>query len=223
MTDVDTLLVDAPLGSATRPRWRGRVHLLALWAAVPAALFLVLLADGPRARTGAIFYAVGLCAMLTVSVTYHRWVHTIRARERWRRADHATIYVAIAGTYTAVSLAVVRGALGIVLLAVVWCTAAVGAALKISGSRHGDTFGTALYLGLGWAGIAALPGLLLAARVGPASLLFVGGMCYTVGAVWFAKQWPRLRPTVFSFHEVWHVCTLLAAIAHFTAIWFLTT
>jgi len=223
VTDVASPLVDAPLGSTTRPSWRGRVHLLALWAAVPAAVLLVLFADGPRARTGAIVYAVGLCAMLAVSVTYHRWVHTIRARERWRRADHATIYVAIAGTYTAVSLAVVGGAVGIVLLVVVWSTAAAGGVLKISGSRHGNTFGTALYLGLGWAGLAALPGLLLTARVGPASLLFVGGLCYTVGAVWFGRKWPRLRPAVFSFHEVWHVCTLLAAIAHFTAIWFLST
>ena len=117
MIDDGPVLVDVPLGSPTRPRWRGRVHLLALWAAVPALVVLVLLADGARARTGAIFYGVGLCAMLAVSVTYHRWVHTLRARARWRRADHATIYLLIAGTYTAISLAVVRGPWGMVVLA----------------------------------------------------------------------------------------------------------
>lgn len=190
---------------------------------MPAVGILVLAADGARARTGALVYAIGLCAMLSVSVTYHRWVHTVRARARWRRADHATIFVAIAGAYTAVSLAVVRGALGIILLVAVWSTAALGAALKISGARLGNTLGTALYLVLGWAGLAILPALVAAAEVWPASLLFFGGVCYTIGAVWFARRWPRLRPSVFSFHEVWHVCTLVAASAHFAAIWFLTT
>lgn len=223
MIDDGPVLVDVPLGSPTRPRWRGRVHLLALWAAVPSLVVLVLLADGARARTGAIFYGVGLCAMLAVSVTYHRWVHTLRARARWRRADHATIYLLIAGTYTAISLAVVRGPWGMAVLAAVWCLAATGAGLKISGSRHGHTVGTALYMVLGWTGLVALPALLLAAQIWPASLLFVGGLCYTVGAVGFGLQWPRLRPSVFSYHEVWHVFTLLATIAHFAAIWSLST
>ena len=42
--------------------------------------------------------------MLAVSTTYHRWVHTIRARAAWRRADHAAIFAAIAGTFTALAL-----------------------------------------------------------------------------------------------------------------------
>ena len=178
---------------------------------------------GPAPAPAPSSTASGCARCSTVSVTYHRWVHTLRSRARWRRADHATIYLAIAGTYTAISLAVVRGPLGVVALVLVWSLGATGAALKISGSRHGDTFGTALYLALGWTGVVALPGLLLAAEIWPASLLFIGGMCYTIGAVWFAKRWPRLRPSVFSYHEVWHVCTLLATIAHFTAIWVLTT
>ena len=45
-TAAEPVLVDVPLGSPTRPRWRGRVHLLALWAAVPSLVVLVLLADG---------------------------------------------------------------------------------------------------------------------------------------------------------------------------------
>ena len=209
--------------TVVRPVWRGRVHQIALYIAVPAAVLLILAADGAEARAGAIVYSVGLCAMLAVSATYHRWVHTIRARECWRRADHATIYAAIAGTYTAVSLAVVAAPLVVILLALVWGTATAGAVLKISGSHHGETFGSALYLVLGWAGLTALPGLLLRAELWPALWLFLGGVCYTLGAVWFTRGWPRLRPAVFSFHEVWHVCTLLAAAAHFGAIWALST
>ena len=44
-----------------------------------------------------------------------------------------------------------------------------------------------------------------------------------VGVVGFAKNFPRLRPTVFSFHEVWHVLTVIAAGVHFAAIWTIAT
>ena len=93
-----------PLGSATRPSWRGRLHLIGLVAAIPLTVLLAIVASGGRARGGVIVYAVGLCSMLAVSVTYHRWVHTVHARAAWRRADHATIYAAIGGTFTPLCL-----------------------------------------------------------------------------------------------------------------------
>ena len=96
--------LDVPLGSATRPSWRGRLHLIGLAAAVPLTVVLAIVASGGRAHGGVIVYAVGLCSMLAVSVTYHRWVHTVRARAAWRRADHATIYAAIGGTFTPLCL-----------------------------------------------------------------------------------------------------------------------
>ena len=200
------------------------MHLLALWAAVPSLVVLVLLADGARARTGAIFYGVGLCAMLAVSVTYHRWVHTLRARARWRRADHATIYLLIAGTYTAISLAVVRGPWGMAVLAASGASPPPGAGLKISGSRHGHTVGTALYMVLGWTGLVALPALLLAAAD-------LAGLAAVRRRALLHGRRRRLRPAVaptapvrvLGYHEVWHVFTLLATIAHFAAIWSLST
>jgi hemolysin III len=53
----------------------------------------------------------------------------------------------------------------------------------------------------------------------PAILVVVGGLFYTVGAVCFRRGWPKLRPAVFSYHEVWHACTVAAAAAHLAAVW----
>ncbi len=94
---------DAPLGTAERPSWRGRLHLFALVTALPLVVLLAVGSDGARARAGVIVYGVGLCATFAVSTTYHRWVHTVRMRAVWRRLDHATIYAAIAGTCSAVA------------------------------------------------------------------------------------------------------------------------
>ena len=92
-----------------------------------------------RARIGVIVFAAGLCSMLTVSVTYHRWVHTIRARAAWRRADHATIFVAIAATSTPLCLTVGPESSAGLRLLVVWTSAALGVAAKATANRRRHT------------------------------------------------------------------------------------
>ena len=61
--------LDVPLGTPSRPTWRGRLHMLALWPAIPLVALLAVAADGAQARAGAIVYGVGLCSVLAVSAT----------------------------------------------------------------------------------------------------------------------------------------------------------
>jgi hemolysin III len=215
--------LDVPLGSPSRPSWRGRLHLLALVAVTPALVLLAVDAHGARARAGVIVYAAGLCSMLAASTTYHRWVHTVRSRSIWRRVDHAVIYAAIAGTFTPICLTLLGTGWAIAVLVTVWAAAATGAALKLSAWRHADRIGTALYIAIGWAGVVVTPVLLADRGVLPLVLLFAGGVIFTVGAVGFGRQWPRLRPSVFSYHEVWHAMTIAAAGSQLVAIWIVVT
>ena len=59
--------------------------------------------------------------------------------------------------------------------------------------------------------------------VAAAALWLTGGVLYSVGAVGFAREWPRNRSTVFGYHEVWHVYTVAAAAAQFATIWIIAT
>jgi hemolysin III len=214
-------LLDAPLGSPARPSWRGRLHLWAIAVSIPLVAVLAVLAGSARARFGVIVYGIGLGSMFATSTTYHRFVHTVRWRRRWRRADHAMIFAAIAGTFTPVCLATVDEPWGAVLLAGVWAGAIGGAVMKLVDWRHAHRVGAVLYLGLGWAGAVLVPAQLARGGLLPVALLLAGGLLYTVGAVGFGRQWPRLAPSVFSYHEVWHGFTIAAAGAHLAAIWLL--
>jgi hemolysin III len=211
--------LDVPLGSPDRPSWRGRLHVVALGSALPLLVVLAVQADGGRARAGTIIYGVGLCAMLAVSATYHRWVHTLRARAAWRRADHATIFAAIAGTFSALALTSVPAGPAIALLIVMWAAAVAGAILKATAFDRADRIGAVLYIVTGWAGLVLVPSVWRYSGLVPIAMLVAGGVAYTVGAVAFRRQWPRLRPATFSYHEVWHGFTLGAAGLHFAAIW----
>lgn len=215
---------DVALGHVHRPTWRGGIHVIGLFVAVPAVIALLLNSTGDtRLRFGLAVYAVGLCSMLGASATYHRWVHGLRARSVWRRLDHAAIFAAIAGSSTPIVLAALPGAPGFVLVAGVWSVALLGAWCKLSRWGGGDRAGTAMYAVTIVFGAVAIPWLWAREGTGPAAFVVAGGVAYLVGAAGFAKRWPTLRPSVFSYHEVWHVFTIIAAMAQFVAIWMLAT
>lgn len=218
-TDNLSRAFDAPLGSPSRPTWRGRLHLIAFCIAVPLLAALAIASNGARSRAAVIVYGVGLASMLAVSTIYHRWVHTVRARAAWRRADHATIFAAIAGTCTALTLTSLSTGWAVAMLVVVWLAAAVGALLKVVRFDRANRLGVALYIALGWSGLALVPAVWQ--RGGPVAvaLLLGGGIVYTVGAAGFGRQWPTLRPSSFSYHEVWHAFTIAAAGLHFGAVY----
>jgi hemolysin III len=215
--------LDAPLGSTSRPSWRGRLHLIALWIAIPLLVALAIASNDARSRAAVIVYGVGLTSMLAVSTIYHRWVHTIRARAAWRRADHATIFAAIAGTCTALTLTSLSTAPAIAMLVLVWLVAAAGAAVKVLWFHRANRLGSVLYIALGWSGVALVPAVWQRGGLLATALLVGGGVVYTVGAAGFGRQWPTLRPSSFSYHEVWHAFTVAAAGLHFGAVYTLAT
>lgn len=180
--------LDAPLGSPSRPLWRGRVHLIALWPAIPLLVVLAVQSNGARARMATIVYGVGLCSMLAVSTTYHRLVHTIRARAAWQRADHATIFAPIAGTCTALALTSLPNGRAIAMTVIIWSAAAIGAAFKVFSFQRAHRVGTAMYLALGWSGLTLVPAVWHGGGLLAVGLLLGGGILYTVGAVGFGRQ-----------------------------------
>ncbi len=74
----------------------------------------------------------------------------------------------------------------------------------------------ALYLVLGWAAVMYMVDL-LNANVAMMVLVCVGGLLYTGGAIVYALKKPNPWPGHFGFHEIFHLCTVLAFLCHWTA------
>ena len=142
--------------------------MVALIVAVPAMSVLVVSADGGvRLRVSVVVYALGVCATLAVSAIYHRWVHRLRTRCAWRRADHATIFAAIAGSSTPTIVATVPTTTAVALVAVTWSSALVGAGCKLSRWHGGHLAGTAMYAVTIACGTVAVPWVWTRAGVAP--------------------------------------------------------
>jgi hemolysin III len=200
-----------------KPRLRGRIHRVAFYAAMPAGLVLVVLAPDVRAKLACAIYALTLVALFAVSSTYHLGLHTEEQRARWRRADHATIFLLIAGTYTPFCLLVLSGTAATVELAIVWTGALAGVAIKMWRVDLHVLSGF-MYIGLGWVAVVTLPAIARGLDAPGTVLLVIGGALFTFGALVLATHKPDPWPRTFGYHEIWHAMTVLAAICHYVAI-----
>ena len=208
----------AVAGALQKPVLRGWLHLVCFFLALPAGVLVVALAPGPRSRVGALVYAVGLVALFGVSGAYHRGRWSEHRRRLMQRLDHGTIFVMIAGSYTPLCLLVLRGWLAWAMLAIVWTGAAAGFLLAFANARRWRIARGALYIVLGWVSIIAAPQLLDRLTPWQVALIAVGGILFTVGAIFLATHWPDPFPRVFGYHEVWHAMVVAAVACHFVAI-----
>ena len=203
-----------------RPLLRGVLHQGAFFVALVVGVLVVLYADGVRASVSAAVFASSVAFMLGASAVYHRITWGPRARPWLRRLDHAGIYLLIAGTYTPVGLLVVDGVLRPVILGVVWSGAAAAIILKFAWVRAPKWLSAVTGIGVGWAGVAAMPQVWSHAGSAAVILLAAGGLAYTGGAIVYAVKRPNPSPTVFGYHEVFHALTLVAVSCQYVAIAF---
>ena len=73
---------------------------------------------------------------------------------------------------------------------------------------------------LGWVAVAAAPGLVSAVGITASAMVALGGLLYTVGAVVYARHRPDPVPTVFGYHEVFHLLVIVAAALQYAVVAF---
>ncbi|UWF78606.1 MULTISPECIES: PAQR family membrane homeostasis protein TrhA [Microbacterium] len=199
-----------------KPSWRGWIHAGTFPVAIVAGVVLIALAQGGPAKTAAAVFMATSLLLFGNSALYHRidWSPTVKAV--FRRIDHANILLLIAGTYTPIATLALVPQKGVLLLCLVWGGALVGILFRVFWLSAPRWLYVALYLLLGWAAVMYL-GDLLAANVAMMILVCVGGLLYSAGAVVYAMKRPNPWPGHFGFHEIFHVCTVLAFLCHWTA------
>jgi hemolysin III len=204
---------------ALKPKLRGVLH---QWSALVAALagaYLVLSAPAGEARIVSAIYAVSIVGLFTVSAVYHRVNWTSPAARAWmRRLDHSMIFVMVAGTVTPIAALVLEGAWRTTVLSVAWGMAGLGITIKLLWIGAPKWLSAAIYVGMGWAGMAIFPKLVGDLGPWPAVGLVGGGVLYTIGAVIYATKRPDPLPRIFGYHEIFHALVIVAALAHFLVV-----
>lgn len=191
------------------------VHGIGLIAAlIGVALLMGFAAPGAEAALiiALGIYAAGLVAVKAISALYNMWPVS---RVKWvlRRYDHAAIYLLIAGTYTPFLILLDDRVTAVALLVGIWLLALIGIILKIGLPGRFDRLSIALYLGIGWSGLAAGGAVYEALSGLTLTLIAAGGIVYSVGVIF--HLWKGLR-----FHNaIWHAFVLVGSALFYGAIW----
>jgi hemolysin III len=202
-----------------KPSLRGVTHKYAFFVSLVLGATLIVLAKGFEARVAIAAYAVSLSALFGVSALYHRVDWRRPEVRRWmRRLDHTMIFLLIAGTVTPFALLVLDGPLATALLIAVWTGAAAGAIVELVWIDAPKGVSAAVYIAVGMIGAIGFPAIVAEAGIVAGLLIAGGGALYITGAIIYAIQRPDPRPTVFGYHEIFHVLVIGAAAAHFAAI-----
>jgi hemolysin III len=202
---------------------RGWLHFYAFCAAIVCGIVLCVVAatrPGAGPLLACVIYSVTVCGLFGTSALYHRKLWGPRGFAVMRRLDHSMIFIFIAGTYTPFCLMLLPTYRSAVLLVAVWTGALLGVGLKVAFPASPRWVGVPLYIALGWAAVFVLPDILRHGGLTILLLLAVGGVTYSVGAVFYASKWPNPWPRTFGHHEFFHACTLIAAILHYIAVYF---
>ena len=161
---------------------------------------------------GFTIFGASLIILYLFSTLYHAL--PLGTKKLFGIFDHCSIYILIAGTYTAYCLTALRGAVGWLIFGIIWGLAVVGIVLyAVFGSRV-RVLSVITYIPMGWLIIFAAKPLKEQLSLLSFRYLVVGGLVYTVGCVFYAMK------KVKWMHGIWHLFVLGGSIMHFFSIYY---
>lgn len=180
-------------------------------AAIPILVMRALDDGGGVYLFAALVYVFTMLLEYTMSTLYHA-IAVDRAKRIFKILDHSCIYLFIAGSYTPFCLISLADAGGLWLCAFVWAVALAGVACEAFWVFRPRWISAVLYLLLGWSVVWFLPALVAALPAEGLWLLVGGGVCYTVGCVFYVlKKIPYM-------HSIFHLWVLAGSVCQFLAI-----
>ena len=183
----------------------------ALSVAALAGMLIYYAADGIWYATSSVIYGVSLITLYVASTLYHSF-RNIKIKSIFKVIDHAAIFVLIAGNYTPFALIPLHGSLGWFVFFFVWGLAAVGILFQCVAAKRFRIIRTLCYLAMGWFALFIIKPLLATLPVEAIWWLVAGGLCYTVGSIFYlVKKLPYS-------HVIWHVFVLAGSACHFYAV-----
>ena len=169
---------------------------------------------GGAVTCGVAVFGISVFLMFLMSALYHAMPPESDHKRVFKILDHIFIYVAIAGSYTPIALAVIGGWKAVVLLAVQWAAVLFGILYKSLIRQTMPKTSLTIYLVMGWTAILVIPELFRRANPVLFWLIVAGGLAYSAGSYFYAKKAFRYH------HTVWHLFVFVGAASHYVAIGF---
>ena len=194
-------------------------HSVGIGLSIAALVILVILAsrrgDAWKIVSFSI-YGATLFLLYLSSTLYHSFVNP-KIKNIFRILDHSAIYLLIAGTYTPLTLTLMRGTWGWTLFGLAWAMAIGGIIVTTFLLDKLKALLVLSYVVMGLLAIIAIKPMIQMVPRGMIAWLFIGGACYILGIIFYL--WKKLP----YHHTIWHLFVLAGSISHFLGILFYLT
>lgn len=202
----------------TKPLLRGHFHQAMFFIMVGASIPLLIRCDTSLKRVAIIIYSLCTLTMFGISSLYHRVNWNDQKRLIWKKLDHSGIFIMIAGTFTPIAILGLDYNSGTKLLFTIWSVAIIGIIQSIFFVNIPKMMSSIIYLFAGYLILPYLSQLRISIGDKNIGLVVFGGVVYSLGALSYGFKWPKLKPQIFGYHEVFHVLVNFGAALHFLVI-----
>lgn len=186
-------------------------HLFGLIVVIPAVVVLLVLASmkgDPLRIVSFSVYGFSLILLYLFSTLYHG--STGRSKKIFQKLDHIAIYLLIAGSYTPFTLIILQGAWGWSLFGTVWLLAIIGVVIDSNHNKGPRIVPMVIYFCMGWLIVIAMYPLIQNLATGGLVLLLSGGLFYSVGIIFYARD-----KNIPYGHGIWHLFVLAGSVCHY--------
>ncbi len=203
-----------------KPLLRGHFHQAFFFVTLGACGFLIAKADTGPEYLSTIIYSLSLLLMFGISALYHRitWKNPDH-RLLMKKLDHGAIYILIAGTFMPLAMKGFEMGTAVKLILTMWSIALIGIVQSIFFVKIPKFVASLLYLFMGYFMAPYFPELMDTLGSTPVWIFISGGIAYSIGALSYGLKYPKLNPTYFSYHEIFHILVCIGASIHFLVIY----
>lgn len=195
-------------------------HTVAFFVAIIGVIFLLIKTISSLEYLGVIvIYCIVLCFLFAASALYHTFKKEENEQSFWRKMDHVAIFYMIAGTYTPLVYIYLESPWKWIIIGLQWAFVLLGTILKVFTVKLPRWPDAIIYLIMGWMIILQIKKLFILLPLSSFIVLFIGGMSYTIGAIFFAINKQKPFPGVFVFHDIFHVFIIIGAACHYFIIY----
>ncbi|MBR2962872.1 MAG: hemolysin III family protein [Lentisphaeria bacterium] len=184
-------------------------HIVGAVLTVYGTYQLILNSALPSFIVCALIYGVAIFSMFLVSSVYHA-IRDQEVKSAVRKADHAVIYFAIAGTYVPILNAIAAPRECLIWFCSLGACAVIGGVFSFITLKHRYVT-TIVYLVMGWASLLLLKNLWTVADPMVTYYLIGGGVAFSIGALLYLIKKPFV-------HTVFHIFVLAGVILQYLSI-----
>ncbi len=187
-------------------------HGIGFLLAIAGLVLLVVKADTLIEVLSSVAFGVSMIVLYLSSTLLHSFPDKMKTvKDIFRRFDHSSIFILIAGTYTPFLVLLVGTTEAYILLIGLWVITLIGVIFKSIWAEKYMAVSVIIYLLMGWSFILVSNDVFTSLG-NEIIFLIIGGLLYTVGVLFFISKFKYS-------HFVWHLFVLGGTFFHFICVY----